>query len=430
MQGVIRFHIFIDHILANRLHGKHLLGSARILWAVVNFFEPVCNEDGSNTGKSMANSKINGEKILVVAGLAQSLVNFRGPLIQRLLQAGHEVFCTAAENDDEVATQLREWGATYIALPLARNSVGLWGDLKYAYRIWKLCRSLRPDVVFAYTVKPVVFGCSAASFAGVRRIFALVTGLGYVFTGQTRKHRVLQTIVLRLYRFALARTTAVFFQNPDDLRYFTERSVVDSAKAVVVNGSGVDLDCYQVAPLPDSTACVFLLIARLLGDKGIREFIQAGEIIRERHPEVKLVLVGPTDPSPDAIPEAVLNTWIKSGSVEYLGATDDVRPVLAATSVYVLPSYREGTPRTVLEAMATGRPIVTTDAPGCRETVQPGYNGFLVPVRDAEALANAMLRFIEEPELIAQMGTASRRLVEQRFDVHKVNAVMLETMGL
>jgi glycosyltransferase involved in cell wall biosynthesis len=222
----------------------------------------------------------------------------------------------------------------------------------------------------------------------------------------------------------------VFFQNPDDQQVFRARGILSpNSSSVVVNGSGVDLDKFVfISPL--KVKPVFLLIARLIGDKGIREFVQAAQLIQRSYPDCRFLLVGGLDSNPDAISQIELDDWIHNGMVEYLGRLDDVRPAIARASVYVLPSYREGTPRSVLEAMAMGRAIITTDAPGCRETVIDGENGFLVPVKSVDALVDAMTRFIEDPDLAVRMGKRSREIAEEKYDVHKVNAVMLKEMGI
>lgn len=205
------------------------------------------------------------------------------------------------------------------------------------------------------------------------------------------------------------------------------------SETVVVNGSGVSVHEYAVTPYPMShqqPSVHFLLIARLLGDKGVREYAQAAKMISEKYAHVHFSLVGWVDDNPDAIKQAELDEWITDQRLEFLGKLSDVRPAIAASSVYVLPSYREGTPRTVLEAMAMGRAIITTDAPGCRETVVDGLNGFLVPVKSVDALVQAMEKFIIQPELIQTMGIESRKVAENKFDVNAVNSVMLREMGL
>ena len=226
----------------------------------------------------------------------------------------------------------------------------------------------------------------------------------------------------------------MFFQNPDDEALFKSMGILTpNASTTVVNGSGVDISEYSVQPfatIDDILIPRFLLIARLLGDKGVREYAQAAKIIKDKYPQAQFDLVGWIDDNPDAIEQQELDNWISEGLFNFWGKLDDVKPAIAASSIYVLPSYREGTPRTVLEAMAMGRPIITTDAPGCRETVIDGYNGYLVPVKAVEELAAAMERFIVNPELIIEMGKASRQLVEEKFDVDAVNQSMLEAMGL
>ncbi|MDX5300418.1 MAG: glycosyltransferase family 4 protein, partial [Gammaproteobacteria bacterium] len=292
----------------------------------------------------------------------------------------------------------------------------------------RLMRRLRPTVTLPYTIKPVFYGTIAAWLAGVPHRYALVTGLGYAFTD--RRGGLLTVIIRTLYRFALGKAHRVFFQNPDDENLFRETGLLPvSVPSVVVNGSGVDAAAFAVATLPQGHP-TFLMIGRLLGDKGVREYAEAARRIKARHPEVRFRLVGWIDTNPDAITQSELDAWVARGTLDFLGKLDDVRPAIADSTVYVLPSYREGIPRTVLEAMAMGRPIITTDAPGCRETVIDGDNGFLVPVKSIDALVEAMLNFIEDPGLAPRMGRRSREIAEEKYDVHKVNAVLLREMGV
>lgn len=319
-------------------------------------------------------------------------------------------------------------GVRVFDIPLGRTGTNPWNDLKLLLHLHRLMHGARPDVMLAYTIKPVIYGTIAAWVACVPRRFALVTGLGYAFTGN--RQGIVKRIVSVLYRFALGRTHKVFFQNPDDERLFRTLGIVPTGiPSVVVNGSGVDVAEFPLTPLPDGPP-VFLFIGRLLGDKGVREFAMAARSVKVLHPEARFHAVGWIDCNPDAITQSELDSWVADGSVEFLGKLDDVRPAIAASTVYVLPSYREGTPRTVLEAMAMGRPVITTDAPGCRETVIDDDNGLLVPVQSVEALVKAMLKFIENPTLAARMGRRSRQIAEERYDVHKVNAVMLREMGI
>lgn len=370
-------------------------------------------------------------KILVIAGLAESLINFRGPLLAALQAKGLEVH-VAAPNLGEgcaVRQQLHALGLVVHNVPMRRTGTNPVADASTLWRLWRLMRHTRPSHVLGYTIKPVIYGSLAAWLAGVPHRFALITGLGYAFQGQVNARGGLRALVQRLYGLALRRTHKVFFQNPDDQALFRSLGLLPpGTSSCVVNGSGVDLEAFAVAPVPPVPH--FLLIARLLGDKGVREFAQAAKRTRALYPQARFSLVGWLDENPDAIAQSELDAWVQTGTLDFLGHLSDVRPAIEACSVYVLPSYREGTPRTVLEAMAMGRAVITTNAPGCRETVVDGDNGFLVPVKSVDALAEAMVRFITDPTLAARMGQRGRQLAEDKYDVHKVNAVMLKEMGL
>lgn len=368
---------------------------------------------------------------LVVAGLAESLLGFRAPLIAALQAEGLHLHVAAPglPAGHELRVQLERQGLAVHSIPLQRTGSNPLSDLGTLFFLVLLMWRIRPHWVLGYTVKPVIYGSLAAWLAGVSRRFALITGLGYAFQGEQRRGR-LQGLVQRLYALALGRVHKVFFQNPDDEALFRRRGILCPAiPSCVVNGSGVDIAAFDVACLPPGPPH-FLLIARLLGGKGVREYAQAARRIRERYPEIRFSMAGWIDTNPDAIVQHELDAWIGDGTLSYLGRLSDVRPALAASSVFVLPSYGEGTPRTVLEAMAMGRPVITTDVPGCRETVVDGDNGFLVPVRSVDALEQAMRSFIEDPALVPRMGRRARRLAEEKYDVRKVNAVMLHEMGV
>ena len=372
------------------------------------------------------------KKFLLIAGYPESLLNFRGPLLRALLEVGLEVHVAAPDlpTNSVIRQQLEALGAQVHEVALKRTGMNPLADMTTVYHLWRLMHRIKPDYSLGYTIKPVVYGNIAAWLAGVPRRFALITGLGYAFQGETGQRTWLKRIVQSLYRAALGKAHKVFFQNPDDEALFNSLGIIKPSdqKTVVVNGSGIDVGSFSVASLPQATQ--FLLIARLLGDKGVREFVKAATMVRLQHPDVRFGLVGWIDENPDAIGEDELQQWIEAGDVQFYGRLDDVKPVIAQSSVYVLPSYREGTPRTVLEAMAMGRPIITTDAPGCRETVVDGDNGFLVPVKAVDELAIAMLKFIERPDLIDRMGKRSRQIAEEKYDVDKVNAHMLREMGI
>ena len=369
-------------------------------------------------------------RTLFLASFAASIIRFRGDLIQAIQACDCELHVAApgVSRCTESTRELLRMGVRLHDTDLRRNGTNAVADLAYVIRLWQLMRRVRPEVTLPYTIKPVIYGTLAAWLAGVPHRYALITGLGYAFTGE--RQSVLTRIVRVLYRFALGKAHKVFFQNPDDERLFRElRLLPSSVPSVVVNGSGVDVAAFAAQPLPSGPP-VFLMIGRLLGDKGVREYAQAARTVKAIHPEARFQLVGWIDTNPDAIAPSELDAWIADGTLEFLGKLDDVRPAIAASTVYVLPSYREGTPRTVLEAMAMGRPIITTDAPGCRETVVNHDNGFLVPVQSVDALVGAMRRFIDDPTLAARMGARSRQMAEDKYDVHKVNDVMLREMGI
>ena len=378
-------------------------------------------------------------KFLIIASYPASILKFRGALIAAIQQAGFGIHIAAPEFNDypEERDNLIALGYIVHDIPMQRTGTNPAVDAKTLLALYHLMRKIKPDYMMAYTIKPVIYGSLAAKLARVPQRFALITGLGYAFQGadeQGYKKSNLQKIMHKLYSVALASTHKVFFQNPDDEALFKSTGILKpTASTKVVNGSGVDVSEYNVVPFPiinNEPAPRFLLIARLLGDKGVKEYAQAAQLVKDKHPQAQFDLVGWVDDNPDAIKQQELDKWVDDGLLKFWGKLGDVQPAIAASSVYVLPSYREGTPRTVLEAMAMGRPIITTDAPGCRETVIDGQNGYLVPVKAVNELAAAMERFIVNPERIEQMGKASRQLVEEKFDVHAVNRTMLNEMGL
>ncbi|MBZ1392359.1 glycosyltransferase family 4 protein [Psychrobacter pacificensis] len=378
-------------------------------------------------------------KYLIIASYPASILKFRGALIKALQDKGFEIHVAAPEFEvyPEECDSLIALGYTVHDIPMQRTGTNPLKDAKTLSALYLLMKKIKPDYVLGYTIKPVIYGSLAAKLARVPHIFALITGLGYAFSGADEvgyKKSNLQKVMHQLYAAALLTTDKVFFQNPDDQALFKKMGILKpSTPSTVVNGSGVNVSEYSVAPLPTEngeSVPRFLLIARLLGAKGVREYAQAAAIIKSRHPNVRFDLVGWVDDNPDSIEQRELDAWIEDGLFNFLGKLNDVKSAIADSSVYVLPSYREGTPRTVLEAMAMGRAVITTDAPGCRETVVDGHNGYLVPVKDVNALAAAMERFITDPQLIASMGSAARQVAMDKFDVNTVNQMMLTEMGI
>jgi glycosyltransferase involved in cell wall biosynthesis len=336
----------------------------------------------------------------------------------------------APEDSATVRQDLVRLGATYVPVAFSRTSSNPFRDVLGLAALYRAIRRVRPDLVFAYTAKPVIYGSLMARLAGVRRVYSMITGLGYAFDSNAGSGSFVRMMIRRLYALSLRFNTRVIFQNPDDMAEFVAAGCLSSKAArVLVNGSGVDLAHYALAPPPDGEP-VFLMIARLLRSKGVLEYVEAARIVRRRVPRARFVLAGWFDEHPSAVTESEVRAWTAEGTVEYVGAVADVRPLLRECTIYVLPSYREGTPRTVLEAMSTGRPVVTTDVPGCRAAVVHGLNGLLVPVRDAEALAAAMLRMTREPQLALTMGREGRLLAERKYDVRDVTRTILAALDL
>jgi glycosyltransferase involved in cell wall biosynthesis len=353
--------------------------------------------------------------------------------MRSLVARGVRVHALAADYDEERRAQIAALGAGPVDISLDRTGVRPLRDFLDLLKLRRTLRALRPDVQIGYFVKPVIYGSLAGMLARVPRRYAVIAGLGYVFTASGEalgwKRRFLRFLVSNLYRLGLAACHRVFFLNPDDRAQFIAMGLVPEGKTVLLQGEGVALDHFAPAP-PAVSPFRFLLIARLLREKGVAEFAEAARIVRARHRGAEFHLVGGWDPNPGSLPLEQVENWVRDGTLVWHGEVADVRPWIEQSSVYVLPSYREGKPRSTQEAMSMARPIVTTDVPGCRDTVEEGVNGFKVPVRDPQALAEALLRFIDNPELIAEMGAESRRIAEERFDVHQINAVIMEVVGL
>lgn len=375
-------------------------------------------------------------RFLIIASYLPSILNFRGKLLEAIVNQGFEVHVACPDFllfPDEVK-RLKQFGYVLHEIPMQRTGTNPIADFKTLFNLYRLMKNVQPNYVLAYTIKPVIYGMLAASMAQVPHRFALITGLGYAFQNIGKRSFFLK-LVQNLYRLGLSRTEKVFFQNPDDRDLFKQLGLVNKyIPTVVVNGSGVNVQDFIVMDFPKNDKgeikIVFLLIARLLVDKGVREYATAAQILKQKYPNLEFHLVGWIDENPAAITQEELNTWVEKKIVKYWGKLVDVRPAITDCSIYVLPSYREGTPRTVLEAMSMGRAIITTDAPGCRETVVDGVNGYLVEVKSIQSLIDSMEKIIVQPELIQKMGQKSRELALNKYDVNAVNAHMLKEMGL
>ena len=366
-------------------------------------------------------------KFLLISPKNRTIYNFRGRLVKDIIKKGYEVIVTGPDKTD--VDKIAALGCSFQEIPMNKNGTNIRKDIAYCRQLIKLMKRERPDVILGYTIKPVVYGAVAAKIAGVKNINCMITGGGYTFTAATYKAKILGIIVKILYRIGLSCADHVIFQNKDDLNEFTERRLTAKEKCSVVHGSGVDMEKFHREEFPDSIH--FFMLSRLLKSKGINEYLKAAEIIKQKYPEVKFTLLGKYETAmQDAVDKDYVEKLIRKGVVERYDETADVRPFYKQCSVYVLPSYREGTPRTVLEAMAMGRPIITTDTNGCRDTVEDGKNGFLVPVKNVEALAEKMEKFIQSPDLIPRFGEESYKLCCEKYDVNKVNRNMMRIMEL
>ena len=385
--------------------------------------------------RSRASYELNSfTRICIIGNHAGSLLNFRGSLIEDMARRGLAIFALAPDYDENTRTAVRALGAMPVDYSLSRIGMNPLRDILDILHLARLLYMLKPSITLGYAIKPVIYGTLAAYLAQVPKRYAMIEGLGYVFTPcngpETLMHRALKSIVSVLYSISLNHADLVFFLNQDDIDDFSKMGIISPSQAFLLGGIGIDLHYWKPMP-PVKKPMSFLLIARLLREKGIGEYASAARIIKQKYDNTRFILIGSLDTNPGALSRSEIDAWVKEGILEWIEHVPDLRPYLAQTSVFVLPSYyREGVPRSTQEAMAMARPIITTDSPGCRETVIDGENGFLIPVHDVESLAAAMERFIIQPEIIGTMGLASRKIAEERFDVRKINQIIVQEMGL
>ncbi len=371
---------------------------------------------------------------VLVASHTASLILFRGDLIRAILARGHRVVCFAPAVDESVEPTLAKWGAEVEYFPLDRTGVNPLADSRYILQLWRRLRKLRPDVVMGYTPKPSIYATTAAWLARTPRRVPLVTGLGFAFidTG-TRTAVFAQRVARLLYWVAFNCSTNAIFQNSEDHARLEGLGLVPrSLPVTVVKGSGIALNRFPQTPVPSfAGGLVFVLVARLVRFKGVLEYAQAARRLKQDYPSTRFLIVAVPEKGPAAL--TIREQITLRDSLEVIGPliVEEVREVLESAHVFVLPSHGgEGVPRSALEALSVGRAIVSTQVAGCRETVEEGVNGFLVPPRDAEALEHAMRRFLDDPALAIRMGPESRRIAEKDFDVHKVNEQMIHALGL
>lgn len=376
-------------------------------------------------------------KIVILGNQARAMANFWGVLLTRLRAAGHETVCfipkPAPGDDPAWEAALEAFGTRLVHYPLDRKGLNPVRDLATLLCLRRLLRREKPDRLFAYTIKPVIYGCLAASLAGSpqrRHRYAMITGLGFAFEADSPLKKLLMHMVRLLYRCALGRAGGVFFQNNDDRELFERLSIVPKGLPVAMSrGTGVDTRHFAFAP-PVAGPPEFLYVGRLIEAKGVREFMEAAKLVKAARPDALFSLLGPAERGPGSVPLDEVRAAEAKGFVRYLGETRDVRPYLAQARAVVLPSWREGTPCSLMEAMSMGRAVVAANAPGSREVVRHGENGLLTPVRDAEALAGALLRLAEDADEAARMGRAGRDMVEREFEAVAVAEALMAHMGI
>lgn len=375
-------------------------------------------------------------KILIIGTVASSFYGFRADLIRTLLKKGHQVYAFTSEYTAEDLKKIEKLGATPITYTLNRGGLNPLADLIATYQLSKKIKKINPDIVFSYFSKPVIFGTFAAKFAKIPRVIGMLEGLGYTFTeqpeGLSKKTQLIKKIQVFLYKIALPQLDQLIFLNPDDPKDLLEQHAIQVKKVEVLGGIGLNLKDYPYQPLNSIHFPIkFLFIGRLLKEKGIYEFVQAAKLVKKIYPDTQFTVLGAIDHhNLGALQQTELDTLISSNIIQYPGHVNNIKDWIADNHVFVLPSYREGVPRSTQEAMAIGRAVITTDVPGCRETVIDGVNGFLVPKWDPEALVEKMIYFIEHPEQIRVMGAESYKIAVEKFDAEKVNQRLVNILGL
>lgn len=379
---------------------------------------------------------ITQKKIFIVCDSSRSLLDFRGRLIEKMQQHNQVYVFTPKIEQESVRKRLDDMKVITYESKLDGSNVSILSDLQFIYSLYKLMRQIKPDIFFPYTFKPVIYGSFVAKMCKVKLIAPMLTGLGYNFTDNSNSNKLIVKITRLLLKLSLKPNPRlnIIFQNKDDSERLVQLNILNKKHQVyVVNGSGVDLSHYNYTK-PSISPVTFLMVSRLINAKGIKEYYDAAKLIRTRFPQTVFKLIGSYDPNIDAI-NADLYEQIASGdTIDYMGQVDDVRPDIEKSSVMVLPSYYgEGVPRCVLEGMAMGRPVITSDSVGCRETVNQDpeqANGFLIPVKDAKALASKMEYFIQNSEDIIRFGSKGYEFAKSKFDVNLVNTELFKIMQL
>lgn len=359
------------------------------------------------------------KKLMFVVNVDWFFMSHRLPIALEAMSQGYEVHIATGITDQKES--MEGFGLIVHPLMIDRSSTNPFGMLRTLFQIVTLFRKVRPDLVHLVTIKPVLLGGIAARLAGISAVVAAISGLGYVFLDRGGISKIRRGIVSVLYSLALGhRNLKVIFQNPDDRDVLLRFTLLRTDQVELIRGSGVDLELIKATPLPDGTPVV-MLAARLIADKGVHEFIGAARLLRQTGSVARFCLVGTIDPSnPSSLTDAELEAYEADGIIERWGHRADMANVLSEAHIVVLPSYREGLPKVLLEAAAAGRAVITTDVPGCRDAIEPSVTGMLVPDHDVESLACTILELLDNPQRSAAMGCSGRALAEREFDIKKV----------
>ena len=359
----------------------------------------------------------NLKRITLVCNTSNSVLTFRRKLIETLQNEGYEVSVIAFDNQREA--EIKAMGVEFHCVEDANRSLNPFRILTLTGRYKKLIKEVSPDIVLTFMLKPNIFGVKAAKKLGIKNIYSFVDGVGDVFINNSLKWKIIRFVVCKLYKSSFKYSKKVFFPNKDDKLEFIQRKLITQTQGVIVEGTGIDLEKFSFKPLKNRKS--FLMIARMLKTKGVFEYCEAARIVKAKYPEAEFHYVGPEG----TVKIADIQSYIEEGIVCYLGATTDVRPYIEDCTVHVLPSYREGQGQVSLEAGAMGRALIVCDTNGSRDTVQDGYNGFLVEVKSAQQIAEKMIWFIENPEKTEEMGKNARKFAEEKFDSVKINEKIL-----
>lgn len=381
---------------------------------------------------------MNNKKIFLIGTTASNLFLFRKDFILSCIQNDHKVFALVSEYDEYWLDKIKGLGAVVITYTLSRGGLNPFSDLKSMLELKSYMNEYKPDIVFSFFTKPVIYGSLAAKLAKASNVVGMIEGLGSPFTvhpsGQSLKMKLVRFIQVSLYRIVFPFLNKIIFLNKDDpIDLIEKNKIYHKNNSIEVLGPiGLNLEDYPYKKWDESEEVSFIFIARLLAEKGIYEYLKAAKIVKSKYPKAKFTIIGGLDKeNPYGLSEQELENVISAGVIDYPGFVNNVAEIIQASSIFVLPSYyREGVPRSTQEAMAIGRPVITTDVPGCRDTVIDGVNGFLIPKWDVNALANKMIYFIEHPAQINIMGQESYKMAQEKFDAEKVNIKLLKIMDI